>query len=336
MHDQLTVQINIDELPLFKSTSESVWPILGLLQEEENPEPFVIGLWVGMSKPKDSNAFLAKFVDEMKELQNHGIPYNEKTYVVKIANFVCDAPARAFVKKTKGHGGYGGCDFCQQRGKYINHRMTFPELDASPRSDIAFHEMQYTDSHQLDRSRLTELNIGPVSNFPHDYMHLVCLGVVKKIILLLMNGLLNIRVGNTVISAISETIMTLKEYLPREFLRKGRSLTEIERWKATEFRTFMLYTGPIALLGELNDVLYKNFLMLFVGITVLCSKEFCATHCDYAGEILYAFVKHFGQIYGEQNLIYNVHGLTHLAAQCKLHGPLHKCSGFPFENFCKA
>ena len=218
----------------------------------------------------------------MKDIEVHGMTFCEKNYELKISNFICDCPACSFVKKTKGHCGYDGCDFCEQRGLYMDHRMTFPETDATPRTDIAFNEMQYDDSHQGAETILTQLNIGVVTQFPHDYMHLICLGVVKKIIGLLMSGPLNVRVGNNVIQMISDSIVNLKSYVPREFTRKGRPLAEIERWKATELRTFLLYTGPVALFGNISEALYSNFMMLFVGITILCSKSFCQDYCDYA------------------------------------------------------
>lgn len=34
MDDKLTLQINIDGLPLFKSSTDNFWPILGLIREE--------------------------------------------------------------------------------------------------------------------------------------------------------------------------------------------------------------------------------------------------------------------------------------------------------------
>lgn len=42
-------------------------------------------------------------------------------------------------------------------------------------------------------------------------------------------------------------------------MRKGRATGEVDRWKATEFRTFLLYTGPVILRGKVNDVVYKYF-----------------------------------------------------------------------------
>ena len=329
---EVSLQVNIDGMPLFKSSNESFWPILGLLQQEEQPEPFVIGLWVGTSKPNDSNAFMSNFIDEMKEIEVNGVTYADKAYKVTIANFVCDTPARSFVKKTKGHTGYFACDNCVQRGVWTNHRMTFPERNAAPRTDVSFDEMRCEEHHKGETS-LKQLNIGLVSQFPLDYMHLICLGIVKKLISIWMCGPLNGRLGNNVIQLISDSVLNLKPCLPREFLRKGRPLMEVDRWKATEFRTFLLYTGPVALKGKVSEVLYSNFMMLSVGITILSSIKLCSLYCDYVEDLLGMFVDHFGALYGPEQVVYNVHGLTHLASHARRFGPLHGFSAFPFENY---
>jgi len=46
----LRLQINIDELPLFKSSSVQLWPILGLLLSVPMKEPVVIALYSGEKK----------------------------------------------------------------------------------------------------------------------------------------------------------------------------------------------------------------------------------------------------------------------------------------------
>jgi hypothetical protein len=49
--------------------------------------------------------------------------------------------------------------------------------------------------------------------------------------------------------------------------------------------------------------------------------------------LLSSFVNHFGEEYGPDHLIYNIHTLTHLASHVRLFGALHNLSGFPFENY---
>ncbi|CAM4573266.1 unnamed protein product [Leuciscus chuanchicus] len=93
---------------------------------------------------------------------------------------MCDAPARAFIKGIKSHTGYYGCDKCQQKGSYVKHRMTFPENDASCRTDEAF-RLGLDEEHHLTHCPLLETDIDMVTGFPHDYMHLVCLGVVRRL-----------------------------------------------------------------------------------------------------------------------------------------------------------
>ena len=117
--------------------------------------------------------------------------------------------------------------------------------------------------------------------------------------------------------------------LPKEFARKPRALREIDRWKATEFRQFLLYTGPAALINKLHQDVYKNFLLLHVGIFILVNPYLCSLYCDYAHDLLVLFVHHFGELCGRDMLVYNVH----LANDVRKFGSLDNVSSFPFENF---
>lgn len=172
-----------------------------------------------------------------------------------------------------------------------------------------------------------------VSQFPLDYMHLVCLGVMKRFLLLWIKGPLQCRLGSRVIDDISQHLLNLKSHIPSEFARKPRSLKEIDRWKATEFRQFLLYTGPVVLAEILHPNMYNNFLLLSVGIHILINKGLCQRYNDYAEQLLKTFVTHFYQIYGDDMAVYNVHGLVHLAKDAGKYGCLECISSFPFENF---
>lgn len=61
----------------------------------------------------------------------------------------------------------------------MNNRTTFPELNAKLRTDSDFINKVCDEFHN-EFSPLETLDIGMISGFPLDYMHLVCLGLTKK------------------------------------------------------------------------------------------------------------------------------------------------------------
>ena len=64
--DDVSLMINIDGLPIFKSSAGQLWPILGMIDCMTDKEPFVIGLFYGLKKPNDLLEYLSHFVEEMK------------------------------------------------------------------------------------------------------------------------------------------------------------------------------------------------------------------------------------------------------------------------------
>ncbi|KAJ8031242.1 hypothetical protein HOLleu_27913 [Holothuria leucospilota] len=84
---------------------------------------------------------------------------------------------RALIKKVKYHTGYSGCHRCIQRGVWLD-KVTFPETNATLRTDPPFTSMM-DEKHHLG-TPLSRMNIGMVTSFPLDYMHVVCLGVMRR------------------------------------------------------------------------------------------------------------------------------------------------------------
>jgi len=60
---------------------------------------------------------------------------------------------------------------------------------------------------------------------------------------------------------ISKNILALRPYVPSEFSRKPRVLEDIDYWKATELRFFLLYSGQVVLKGKLKKSFYKHFML---------------------------------------------------------------------------
>lgn len=66
-------------------------------KEFPSVRPFVVGIWCGEGKP-NVNEFLRNFVDELKLLLASGISIRNFVIQIKILGFICDTPARSFVK----------------------------------------------------------------------------------------------------------------------------------------------------------------------------------------------------------------------------------------------
>ena len=149
----------------------------------------------------------------------------------------------------------------------------------------------------------------------------------------LKKGSKNVRLGNTTIELISKDLIALRESKPSEFQRRPCSLKEMERWKANEWRQFVLYRGPIVLKKHISQQIYENFLCLSIGVSILLSKTDTIS-VEYARQPLTLFVRNMKVIYGWAFVVYNVHSVIHLPDDVINHNcALDYMSAFPFENF---
>ncbi|XP_072375756.1 uncharacterized protein [Diabrotica undecimpunctata] len=327
----IEIAFNIDGLPLYKSCNSQLWPILGQIKNF-NSKPFSIGIFYGSSKPQPLNLFLDDFISELKHLIDNTFCFKGKLYEIKVFAFICDAPARSFLKCIKSHNGYSSCEKCIEVGDYIDGRIVLKSVTSQKRTDDSFLR-QTDDDHHTGISPLVKLSIGLVSKFPIDYMHTVCLGVVRKLLHTWTSGPLKVRLCSSKVQKISETLEHFCKSIPIEFNRKSRSLSELARWKATEFRTFLLYLGPVVLKGTIPVAIYEHFLLLHCAISILISKQRLSDiGVNYADTLLKTFVTHCSKIYGQIYLVYNIHYLCHLSDDVLHYGPLDQFSAFPFEN----
>lgn len=333
----IKIAIGIDGLPLTKSSSAQFWPILAYILPHRN-HVFPVGIFYGFSKPKDSNDFLKDLVSEILELTHTGININNETKVVVIEVICCDAPAKSFVLGVKGHAGFHSCTRCTHEGEYFKHRICFPytENGNEQRKHEDYISMKNEEHHVTGISCLALIpNIDIVSLFSMDYMHLVCLGVMRKLLNIWLNkGSTDIRLPSWKIKKITTSLLQLKKCVTNDFARKPRGIEEVARWKATEFRQFLLYSGPVILKNILSKDCYQHFLTLSISIRIMLSLDH-SNYLHYANQLLHYFVKYFQELYGSHLISHNVHGLLHLADDYLKHGPLDNCSAFPFENYMK-
>lgn len=152
----------------------------------------LLALYYGNTKPSPLDIYLKDFVDELSQLLQAGFFFKSKHYTINVQSFVCDAPARAMVKCTKSHGGYSACDKCFEVGEYVQGRVVYKSVTATRRTDLQFRE-QTDEDHYIGESPLLRLQIDLVSVFPIDYMHAVCLGVMRKLLNAWVGGDLKVR-----------------------------------------------------------------------------------------------------------------------------------------------
>ena len=260
-----------------------------------------------------------------------GIVVGSKCYKFSISAFICDAPGSAFVKGCKGHGSYYECERCIQKGVYVR-RVTFPDLHAELRIDYSFANMAQQE-HHVEQLALVRLGVGMVTQFPADYMHLVCLETTRKLVTQWMKGSLNMRLGPRDITKLSQNLVSAATWVPAEFARKPRPIAEYLRWKATEYRQFLLYTGIVYLAKILPTPLYQNFLLLSVAMRVFLCPQLVSKYGVQAHNLLLLFIEHAATLYGNEMLSNNMHNLSHLYNDVEKCGPLDNISAFPFENY---
>lgn len=143
---------------------------------------------------------------------------------MQIEALICDTPAKAFVLCVKGHSGYSSCTKCTTEGEYVGNRICFPQIDAPIRSDNDFIQKIDDIYHKPDItcSLLKIPHFKPVTNVPMDYMHLVCLGIMRKLMYLWLNGELYYRLQHRAIEEISTRLTTqFKPSIPVSIRKKA-------------------------------------------------------------------------------------------------------------------
>lgn len=201
--ERLCISFNIDSVSLFKSTKTQLWPILCSLK---GFEPFIVALFCGNSKPDSLDNYLRDFIEELLGLTQNGLLYNGETFRVDISAFVCDAPARSFLKCIKPFNSYYGCKTCIIKGRWENRVVFSSDRLHALRTDESFNNFEYKE-HQTRLSPLVEVGVSCVNGFPLDYMHLVCLGVVKRILMFYKQGPRECRLSQQQLSILSNNLV---------------------------------------------------------------------------------------------------------------------------------
>uniref|UniRef100_A0A1I8H8C3 Uncharacterized protein n=1 Tax=Macrostomum lignano TaxID=282301 RepID=A0A1I8H8C3_9PLAT len=125
--------------------------------------------------------YLAEFCKEATELMSNFATIEGVNIKLRNLNFICDAPARSFITKTLGHNSHFGCFYCKSPAKTVDRRIVYPTTAGESRT---------TEDYRAGCESNQRAGSGPLMQLPGlefpkcippDYMHLVCLGTVRKL-----------------------------------------------------------------------------------------------------------------------------------------------------------
>uniref|UniRef100_A0ABD2WAF9 Transposase domain-containing protein n=1 Tax=Trichogramma kaykai TaxID=54128 RepID=A0ABD2WAF9_9HYME len=334
----IELDFNIDGAKTKKCSPKSLWPILCKVLYKPYPyayKPFPVAVFYGKGKPKDVLEYLKKFVVEINSLQKNGAIINEKHYRIQIRSFICDIPAKAFIKCTRGHTSFNGCEKCDViASKNDLHTTVYLDV-GKKRTGLDF--INYKDpNHHNGVSPLISIDppIDLADQFVIDPLHMLYLGVNARILdELLSNGSKSpVKIGPAQKKELSRRSTIIKKDIPEEFSRKMPSTNECNDWKATEHRFFLLYCSPLILKDIVSDSVLDNFLFLHAACRILSSHN-ALRYSRIARNYLTQFVEQSKTIYSSSFVTLNVHYLNHLVDDVEnMQSNINDISAFPFEN----
>lgn len=230
------------------------------------------------------------------------------------------------------HNAFKGCSKCEETREEGSESVHTTKIGVL-RTDESFrnrtHLLHHHEKYHFMQTTLEAIGIQMVSQIPIDPMHLLDLGLGKKLI-----GYFNeAKLTHIDCEAISKHLCEkVKPNTPCEFSRTCQPLDDVSVWKATDFRQFLCYTGMVVLKDKLDNNVYYHFLLLVCAYRLL-SQQNCEQNVGIAQKLLERFVELFPSVYGRDSIVYNVHELLHLSACVTQFGTLDSFSCYKFENF---
>lgn len=94
----ISINVNIDGLPVFNSYRTQFWPILFNIADLPTAKPMPIAIFCGNSKPTSLEEYLRPFVNELTDVLKNGVMVNGHKMYVRLRCIIWDSLARAFIK----------------------------------------------------------------------------------------------------------------------------------------------------------------------------------------------------------------------------------------------
>jgi len=339
---KLTVILSTDGVSMHNVSMKrtSLWPIAAkIVSHVLNFQPITFGMFEGSSKP--SERFLKDLATELNCLSKSDMEIRASSSLTLSIEFQClgfsaDSPARVLCKRVVACNGKFGCERCNTPANYVNRRMVFSKDLGPKRTNSNFRNMEFPLHHKGGLPLLCKVEkLDMVSDFFLDPLHLSDEGVCKRLCNFYFVKTGNMKMPTNMLNQISEDIESLNSLKCKDFQRKLPTLQYFSQWKATNYRDFLLYFGPVLLKDKLSKQHYTQFLRLSCAHRILRNRRQVrvAEALDSADRLLSDFVSNHDECVGRPETIYCVHSLLHLTDDCrKTRLPLDDFSTYAFES----
>lgn len=165
-----------------------------------------------------------------------------------------------------------------------------------------------------------------------DYLHSVLLGVVRQYTEILLSSVGKAYYVGTPnqLAVIDDRLLSLK---PSTCItRVPRSIANRNLWKASEWRSQLVWYMFICLRGLLKEESMHHLALLVTAIYILLKESVSHNDIVRAHELLVKFVVGMRSYFGKTSMTFNVHLLLHVCTGVKNWGPLFTHNAFRFEN----
>ena len=297
----ISLAMNSDGVRMINSRKKSLWPLwLSVLNLPPTLRCMFVNivlakLWFGRGKPDWKIFFdqIKEGLDRRPTIEINGVSW---TLMFEVKILVADLPAKASILNIKQFNAYFGCSLCLTKCKSIGEGkkgLFYPNQRNKMRTKERHEEyLNLIQNEGLSSFRGVK---GPsaaadiVDNLPLsapiDYMHQVLLGVTRTLLFAVKNKTNKLGLGR-----IRKAVEGIQ--LTSDFKRSLRSLDELENFKTNELKVWLLYIGPVVLVGNVNAVLYEMFhLLSYITRLLLFSTQHCL--------LAYQLIKRFHSLTAE-------------------------------------
>lgn len=260
---------------------------------------------------------------------------------------MCDSVARPALQCFTQFNGKHGCSLCYDLGIYLQqgdgHTRVYPYdcnsvlrtndlvVDLAEQATVAKHAV-------LGVKGPSVLQLIPgfdiIQGLVPDYMHSVLLGVARQLGKLWFDSTNHdepFYISCADQNLIDFALTSIRP--PCNISRIPRSISDRKFWKAHEWYAWLCYYCLPILKSFLPGKFFKHLSLLVDGVSLLLCDSISATDLDHCDAVLKQFVVDFQDLYGLNNVSFNVHLCIHLTSSVRAWGPLWAHSAFVYEGF---